>query len=38
MHEILKTHKVFPIPDDQEKEVEKILNKAREYYIKKDEG
>jgi len=37
MHEILKTHKVFPIPDDQEKEVEKILNKARKYYIKKDE-
>lgn len=34
MCEILKTHKVLPLPDEQDKEIEKILKKAREFYSK----
>jgi trimethylamine---corrinoid protein Co-methyltransferase len=32
MIEILKTHKVEPLPEDQDREIEKILRKARNYY------
>ena len=32
MNEILATHLVEPLPEDQDRELEKILNKARGYY------
>ncbi|MGQ9569540.1 MAG: trimethylamine methyltransferase family protein [Thermodesulfovibrionales bacterium] len=32
MNEILKTHTCEPLPDEQDREIEKILNRAREYY------
>jgi trimethylamine--corrinoid protein Co-methyltransferase len=35
MDEILKTHKVVPLPADQERAIEDILKDAREYYRKK---
>ncbi len=34
-YEILKNHKVEPLADEQNKEVKKILNKAREFYKNK---
>ena len=35
MEEILKTHKPVPLSDEQEKEIQIILNKARKYYEEK---
>lgn len=35
MKEILDTHQVYPLPEDQDREIEKILNKARDFYTKK---
>jgi len=35
MEEILATHKPIPLTSSQEEEIERILNKAREYYRKK---
>jgi trimethylamine--corrinoid protein Co-methyltransferase len=32
MKEILQTHKCAPLPEDQDREIENILNKAREFY------
>ncbi|GAG82464.1 unnamed protein product, partial [marine sediment metagenome] len=32
LDEILTTHKPIPLPDKQNREIEKILKKAREYY------
>jgi trimethylamine---corrinoid protein Co-methyltransferase len=34
MQEILKTHETTPLPDDVEREIEKILQEARDYYKK----
>jgi trimethylamine--corrinoid protein Co-methyltransferase len=34
MDEILRTHACEPLPEDQHKEIDRILKKAREYYSK----
>ena len=36
MEEILSSHKVLPITDSQEKDIEKILEDARKYYKSKE--
>ncbi len=36
LDEILKNHRPIPLPEDQDKEISKILNKAREYYKERD--
>ena len=36
MDEILKTHKPIPLSDEQEKEIQKILDKAKKYYEEKE--
>jgi trimethylamine--corrinoid protein Co-methyltransferase len=33
MEEILQNHRCEPLPDDQDREIEKILNKARQFYM-----
>jgi trimethylamine--corrinoid protein Co-methyltransferase len=34
MNSILRSHKAVPLPEDQDREIEKILQKAREFYSK----